>query len=91
MVTAYRRFGKMAEGLDLQVSVEMYPGNYVGTAQDAIDFIPDRGYPTLGLNPDLGNLVRVQNPVESWEEAAQLKLSTLGALCTALGCRGRRR
>lgn len=74
VVATYRKFAERAEDLGLQVSVEMYPGTYVGTAQGAIDFVREVGHPALGINPDLGNLVRVQGTVENWEAVAEQTL-----------------
>lgn len=74
VVRLYRLFAERAASVGIQATVEMYPGTYVGTAAGAVEFVADVGHPALGLNPDLGNLVRVQGPVEDWDEVARLTL-----------------
>ena len=44
----------------------MYEDTYVGTADDAVRFVQDVDLPNVGLNPDLGNLIRLHRPVEHW-------------------------
>lgn len=51
----------------VQISLEMYEDTYLGTADDAVSFILDVDRENVGINPDLGNLVRLHRPVEDWE------------------------
>jgi sugar phosphate isomerase/epimerase len=61
-----RELGRHAAELGLEVSLEMYEDTYLGTADDAVRFVTDVDVPCVGLNPDLGNLIRLHRPVEHW-------------------------
>lgn len=74
VVGLFHRFAARAQDLGLQLSLEMYPGTYVGTAASAVELVRDVDHPAFGLNPDLGNLVRAQGQIEDWEEVARLTL-----------------
>lgn len=63
-----RELGDHAARVGVQVSLEMYEDTYVGTADDAVAFVRDVGHDAVGLNPDLGNLVRLHREVEPWPE-----------------------
>ena len=63
-----RELGDAAKALGVQVSLEMYEDTYVGTADEAVSFITDVDHDAVGLNPDLGNLVRLHREVEPWED-----------------------
>ena len=41
---------------------------YVGTADEAVAFHADVDHPAVGLNPDIGNLVRLHREIEPWED-----------------------
>lgn len=62
-----RELGDHAAELGIQVSLEMYEDTYVGTADEAVAFVTDVAHDAVGLNPDLGNLVRLHREVEPWE------------------------
>jgi len=47
-----------------QITLEMYEDTYVGTADGAVAFLAEVGHPACGLNPDIGNLVRLHRPLE---------------------------
>ncbi len=47
-----------------QISLEMYEDTYVGTCDSAVRFLEEVGHDACGLNPDLGNLVRLHRPLE---------------------------
>lgn len=49
------------------ISLEMYEDTYCGTADAAVAFITDVARDNVGLNPDVGNLIRLHRPMESWE------------------------
>ena len=68
LVATLRELGRHAADRGLLLSVEMYPETQVGTAEGAARLIEEVDVPAVGLNPDLGNLVRVQGPIEDWEE-----------------------
>ncbi|WP_394214929.1 sugar phosphate isomerase/epimerase family protein [Brachybacterium vulturis] len=63
-----RELGDAAASHGVQLSLEMYEDTYVGTADEAVSFIEDVGHAAVGLNPDLGNLVRLHREVEPWDE-----------------------
>ena len=66
-VRRFRELGAHAAELGLELSLEMYEDTYLGTADSAVRLVTDIGLPNVGLNPDLGNLVRLQRPVEPWQ------------------------
>jgi len=68
--TAVRRFkelGSHADAVGLQLSLEMYEDTYLGTADSAVRLLTDIDHPAVGLNPDLGNILRLQRPIEAWQ------------------------
>jgi sugar phosphate isomerase/epimerase len=67
---AVRRFhelGDHAAAVGAEISLELYENTYLGTADQAVRFLDDIGHDAVGLNPDLGNLIRQQGPADSWE------------------------
>lgn len=66
-VRAYRDLGEHAGQVGVAVSLELYEDTFLGSAAEATRFIDDIGEPHVGLNPDLGNLIRRHGPIESWE------------------------
>ncbi|MDT0317274.1 sugar phosphate isomerase/epimerase family protein [Streptomyces millisiae] len=66
-VERLRRVGEHAAGLGVAVSLEMYEDTYLGTAESAVRLVREIDLPNVGLNPDIGNLVRLHRPVEDWE------------------------
>lgn len=73
-VGRFRELGKHAAEVGLEVSLEMYEDTYLGTADEAVALVDDIAQPNVGLNPDLGNLLRMQRPVEDWESMARKTL-----------------
>lgn len=67
-VQRFRAIGKRAAEHGMLVSLELYEDTYLGTADSAVRLIEDIGLPNVGINPDIGNLVRLHRPIESWEE-----------------------
>lgn len=67
-VSRIRELGTHAAEVGLQVSLEMYEDTYLGTADSAVRFVEAVGLDNVGLNPDIGNLVRLHRPIESWRE-----------------------
>ena len=65
-VTRIRELGKHAEEYGIEVSLEMYEDTYIGTADGAVRFVNDVDVPAVGINADIGNLVRLHRPVEHW-------------------------
>ncbi len=73
-VRDYRELADHAESVGLQLSLEMYEEGYLSTAEKALRFLDDIGSGAVGLNPDLGNLVRHQGPIQPWREVAAATL-----------------
>jgi sugar phosphate isomerase/epimerase len=67
-VRRIRKLGRHAEELGIEVSLEMYEDTYLGTAESAVRFVEEVGLPNVGINADLGNLIRLHRPVEHWQE-----------------------
>ena len=63
-----RELGDAAQEQGIEVSLEMYEDTYVGTADEAVAFHADVDHPAVGLNPDIGNLVRLHREIEPWED-----------------------
>ena len=63
-----RELGDAAQEQGIELSLEMYEDTYVGTADEAVAFHADVDHQAVGLNPDIGNLVRLHRPVEPWED-----------------------
>lgn len=67
-VSRIRELGRHAAEVGLQVSLELYEDTYLGTADSAVRLIEEVGLDNVGLNPDVGNLIRLHRPVEDWRE-----------------------
>lgn len=63
-----RELGDLGAQHGVQISLEMYEDTYVGTADEAVSFVTDLGHDNVGLNPDVGNLVRLHREVEPYED-----------------------
>ena len=73
-VDRLRELGRRAEELGVLMSLEMYEDTYLGTADSAVALVEAIGLPSVGLNPDMGNLIRLHRPIESWLEMAEKTL-----------------
>lgn len=69
-VDRIRELGRHAAEVGVEVSLEMYEDTNLGSADSAARFIADVDNPSVGLNSDLGNLLRLHRPVERWESMA---------------------
>jgi sugar phosphate isomerase/epimerase len=65
-VNRLRELGRHADEVGIVMSLEMYEDTYLGTAESAIRLLEAVGLDNVGLNPDVGNLVRLPRPVEDW-------------------------
>jgi len=65
-VRRFRELGRHAAELGLLMSLEMYEDTYLGTGDSAVRLVEDIGLDNVGLNPDVGNLIRLHRPVEDW-------------------------
>jgi sugar phosphate isomerase/epimerase len=58
---------------DISLSLELYEGTLLGDARGALRILEAVGRENVGVNPDLGNLVRVPEPIdEPWHETIAL-------------------
>lgn len=73
-VRRFRELGDHAAQLGLLVSLEMYEHTYLGTAASAVRLIEEIDRPNVGLNPDIGNLIRLPEPVEHWLDLLEATL-----------------
>ena len=67
-VERIRELGMHAEKNGVQLSLEMYEDTFIGTPDEAVAFVTDVGHPSVGLNPDLGNLIRLHRPMPGFME-----------------------
>ncbi|MEK1944736.1 MAG: sugar phosphate isomerase/epimerase family protein, partial [Ensifer adhaerens] len=67
-VSRIRELGSHAEELGIELALEMYEDTYIGSADSAVRFVTDVGLENVGINADLGYLVRLHRPVEHWQE-----------------------
>ncbi len=70
-VDRIRELGRHAAEVGLELSLEMYEDTYLGTADSAVRFTSEVGLANVGINADLGNLVRLHRPVEHWHAMMQ--------------------
>jgi sugar phosphate isomerase/epimerase len=67
-ITRIRELGDHARANGIALSLEMYEDTYIGTPEDAVEFIRDVDHDAVGLNPDLGNLIRLHRPMPHFSE-----------------------
>lgn len=67
-VSRLRELGTHAQQVGLKMSLEMYEDTYLGTADSAVRLVEEIGVDAVGLNPDIGNLIRLHRPIEDWRE-----------------------
>lgn len=63
-----RELGDHARSNGIELSLEMYEDTYIGTPDEAVRFIQDVDHEAVGLNPDLGNLIRLHRPMPHFSE-----------------------
>ncbi|MGJ9494640.1 sugar phosphate isomerase/epimerase family protein [Actinotignum sp. GS-2025a] len=63
-----RELARHAGQYGMQISLEMYEDTYVGTHDGAVRFVRDIDRDNVGLNPDIGNLIRLHRPMPSYQE-----------------------
>ncbi len=73
-VTRFRELGRHAGEAGLLLSLELYEHTFLGTAESAVNLVEDIGLDVVGLNPDIGNLIRLHEPVEDWRAIAEATL-----------------
>jgi sugar phosphate isomerase/epimerase len=65
--TAAARIRELAEHAaanNQQITLEMYEDTYIGTCDQAVAFLQEVDHPACGLNPDIGNFIRLHRPIE---------------------------
>lgn len=67
-VTRLRDLGQHAAEVGILLSLEMYEDTYLGTADSSVQLVQDIDLANVGLNPDIGNLIRLHRPIEDWRE-----------------------
>ena len=73
-VRRLRELGRHAEDVGVLLSLEMYEHTYLGTGASAVRLVEAIDMDVVGLNPDIGNLVRLHEPIEDWRDVARLTL-----------------
>lgn len=63
-VKRIRELAEHAQSIGVQITLEMYEDTYLGSSAKALQFLADVDHPAAGLNPDMGNLVRLHRPLE---------------------------
>ena len=63
-----RELAERAGAAGIQLSLEMYEDTFIGTPALAVRFLRDVGHDAVGLNPDLGNLVRLHREMPHYAE-----------------------
>jgi sugar phosphate isomerase/epimerase len=59
-----RELAEHAAANDQQITLEMYEDTYVGSCDQAVEFLHEVDHPACGLNPDIGNFIRLHRPIE---------------------------
>jgi sugar phosphate isomerase/epimerase len=67
-VERFTEIGRAAADLGVEVSLEMYEDTFLGTADNCLRMVDAIDLPNVGLNPDIGNIVRLHRPVEDWRD-----------------------
>lgn len=67
-IVRVRELADHAEKLGLGISLEIYEDTYLGTPDDAVSFLKDVDHPAVGINPDIGNLIRLHRPMPTFQE-----------------------
>ena len=71
-VDRIRDLARHAADQGIKIALEMYEDTYLGTARDAVNFLTSVDHPSVRLNIDIGNLIRLHRPVEHWSEMIDL-------------------
>lgn len=74
VVNTFRQLGQHAAAVGLQISLELYEDTFLGSGAGAARLISDIDEPAVGLNPDLGNLIRANAPVPAWHDILEATL-----------------
>lgn len=67
-ISLIRELSDHAAENGIQLSLEMYEDTFIGTPDLAVQFVEDVDRDAVGLNPDLGNLIRLHQEIPPYEE-----------------------
>jgi sugar phosphate isomerase/epimerase len=70
-LTAVKRLQKVANragDLGLLISLEFYEDTLLGSPESALRLVADINASHVGLNPDIGNLIRLDREVDHWRQ-----------------------
>lgn len=70
-VERFRELGRHAGEAGLVLSLELYEHTFLGGAVSSVRLVEDIGLDVVGLNPDIGNLIRLHEPVQDWRAIAE--------------------
>ncbi|QIG39504.1 sugar phosphate isomerase/epimerase [Microbacterium sp. 4R-513] len=70
-VRRLQELGRHAGEAGLLLSLELYEHTFLGTAESSVRLVEEIGLDVVGLNPDIGNLIRLHEPVEHWRAIAE--------------------
>ncbi|PRY57560.1 sugar phosphate isomerase/epimerase [Knoellia remsis] len=73
-VERFREVGRAAAANGVDLSLELYEDTFLGTADSSLRLLDSIGLDNVGLNPDVGNIVRLHRPVEPWLEILEKTL-----------------
>lgn len=65
-VARLQELGRHADELGLLLSLEMYEDTYLGSGDSSARLVQDIDLSNVGINPDVGNLIRLHRPIEDW-------------------------
>jgi len=63
-VSLIRELAEHAKQNGQEITLEMYEDTYIGTCDSAVAFLEEVNHEACGLNPDLGNFIRLHRPME---------------------------
>ncbi|MFC0674396.1 sugar phosphate isomerase/epimerase family protein [Brachybacterium hainanense] len=73
-IARIRELADHAQRNGMELSLEMYEDTFTGTAEDAVAFLQDVDHPAVGLNPDVGNIIRLHRPIATYQSMFDLML-----------------
>lgn len=65
-VDRVRDLADHAQRLGMQIALEMYEDTFLGTPESAVEFYKAVDHAAVGINPDIGNLIRLHRPMPSY-------------------------
>ncbi|WP_245866421.1 sugar phosphate isomerase/epimerase family protein [Diaminobutyricimonas aerilata] len=67
----FRELGRHAAEVGVLLSLELYEHTLLGSAASAVRLVEEIDLDVVGLNPDIGNLIRLHEPVEHWRDIVE--------------------